>query len=216
MGRFPCMLVILTSTVYPLNVQTGRLLPASATQKKKGHQLPLFTRFHPVSTLALHRAPPPERASTRRVISMLPEDPEAFRKISSSSSSTSAAENISNATDLERLSAALDPANGWDYEPEQTLAMRCARAHVGEGPYRLDQARARALTAPHHTQAHPEHPLGSTCWRPSLWVPSTSGVSSSLVSSYSLPQLTTASRLRAGTCKSCGCRWTRSPGSRSR
>lgn len=70
---------------------------------------------------------------------MLSEDPEAFRKISSSSSSTSAAENISNATDLERLSAALDPVNGWDYEPEQTLAMRCARAHVGEGSYRLDQ-----------------------------------------------------------------------------
>ena len=90
---------------------------------------------------------------------MLSEDPEAFRKISSSSSSTSAAENISNATDLERLSAALDPVNGWDYEPEQTLAMRCARAHVGEGSYRLDQV--RSLPCALHHKAHQEHPLGT-------------------------------------------------------
>jgi len=81
---------------------------------------------------------------------MLPEDPEAFRKIGSSSSSTSAAQNIFNAANLERLSAALDPVNGWDYEPEQTLAMRCARAHVGEGPYRLDQARARSQPRAHY------------------------------------------------------------------
>ena len=142
---------------------------------------------------------------------MLPEDPEAFRKISSSSSSASAAENISNATDLERLSAALDPVNGWDYEPEQTLAMRCARAHVGEGPYRLDQARVRArYRAPCTTRLTRSTPLalGSICWPPSSWVRSTSGVSSSLVSCCSLPRRTTASRSRVGTCKSCGWRWT--------
>lgn len=68
---------------------------------------------------------------------MLPEDPDAFRKIGSTS--TSAAESIRSAVDLERLSAALDPVNGWEYEPEQTLAMRCARAHVSEGMYRMDQ-----------------------------------------------------------------------------
>ena len=94
---------------------------------------------------------------------MLPEDPEAFRRIGSSASSTSAAENISNATDLERLSAALDSVNGWDYEPEQTVAMRCARAHVGEGPYRLDQVRvcARPLSRPAPLGYSP----GATRWR---------------------------------------------------
>ena len=115
---------------------------------------------------------------------MLPEDPEAFRRIGSSASSTSAAENISNATDLERLSAALDPVNGWDYEPEQTVAMRCARAHVGEGPYRLDQVRvcARPLSRPAPLGYSPRATAGSICWPPSSWVPSTSGVSSSLAS----------------------------------
>ena len=99
---------------------------------------------------------------TRRPPGMLPEDPEAFRRIGSSASSTSAAENISNATDLERLSAALDPVNGWDYEPEQTVAMRCARAHVGEGPYRLDQVRvcARSLSRPEPLGYSP----GATRW----------------------------------------------------
>lgn len=71
---------------------------------------------------------------------MLDEDPEAFRKIgSSSTTSANAEESIRHATGLERLEAALDPVNGWEYEPDQTMAMRVAKAHVSEGPYRLDQ-----------------------------------------------------------------------------
>ena len=73
---------------------------------------------------------------------MLGDDPNAFSHLGSSS--TTPAADIPKATTLQGLIEALDPVQGWEYEPEQSVDMRKARAHVGEGPYRMD---AHVLTA---------------------------------------------------------------------
>ena len=67
---------------------------------------------------------------------MLGDDPNAFSHLGSSS--TSPAADIPKASTLQGLIEALDPVQGWEYEPEQSVDMRKARAHVGEGPYRID------------------------------------------------------------------------------
>lgn len=67
---------------------------------------------------------------------MLGDDPNAFSHLGSSS--TRPAADIPKASTLQGLIEALDPVQGWEYEPQQSMDMLKARAHVGEGPYRID------------------------------------------------------------------------------